>query len=113
MVIIMKVKAYPKWVTFVFALSALGWIVMIIIDLVTKQNSGLLFYAHIALAAVYAVFTVIYAIQYGLSQHAKNKQLAAQEAAKLEAAKQEAVKQAAAAQAAAQEPTAPEASTDA
>ena len=109
----MKVKSYPKWVTFVLALSALGWIVMIIIDLVTKQNSGLLFYAHIALAAVYAVFTVIYAIQYGLSMHAKNKQLAAQEAAKLEAAKQEAVKQAAAAQAAAQEPAAPEASTDA
>ena len=109
----MKVKAYPKWVTFVFALSALGWIVMIIIDLVTKQNSGLLFYAHIALAAVYAVFTVIYAIQYGLSQHAKNKQLAAQEAAKLEAAKQEAVQQAAAAQSAAQESAASEAQSNA
>ena len=93
----MKVKAYPKWVTFVFALSALGWIVMIIIDLVTKQESKLLFYSHIALAAVYALCAVIYAIQYGMSRHAKNKQLAAQEAAKLEAAKQEAVQQAAAA----------------
>ena len=111
----MKVKAYPKWVTFVLALSALGWIVMIIIDLVTKQNSerALLFYLHIGLAALYAVLTVIYAIQYGMSKHAKNKQLAAQDAAKLEAAKQEAVRQAAAQAAAAKEPEKPEAQGDA
>ena len=105
----MKVKSYPKWATFVFALSALGWIVMIVIDLVTKQESKILFYAHIALAAVYAVCTVVYAIQYGMSKHAKNKHIAAQEAAKQEAAKQAAVQeafaqqQAAAQQAAAQE----------
>ena len=97
----MKVRSYPKWALFVFALSTLGWIVMIVIDLVTKHESKILFYAHIALAAVYAVCTVVYAIQYGMSKHAKNKSLTAQEAAKLEAAKQEAVQQAAAAQEAA------------
>ena len=104
----MKVKAYPKWVTFVFALSALGWIVMIILDLVTKQESKALFYTHIGLAAVYALFTVIYAIQYGVSMHAKNKQLAAQDAAKLEAAKQEAVRAEAAKQEAAKQSAAPQ-----
>ena len=76
----MKVKSYPKWATFVFALSALGWIVMIVIDLVTKQESKILFYAHIALAAVYAVCTVVYAIQYGMSKHRTAK--AVQEAEK-------------------------------
>ena len=110
----MTVKAYPKGVTAVFALSTIGWIVMIIIDLVTKQPSRILFYAHIALAALYLICTVVYAIQYGVSKHAKNKQLAAEDAAKLEKAKQEAVQQAAAKQdAAVQTAAAQEAQPDA
>ena len=81
----MKPKAYPKWVTVIFALSALGWIVMVIIDLVTKQESKALLYAHIGIAALYLIVTIIYAIQYGMSKHTRNKQLAAQEAARQEA----------------------------
>ena len=85
----MKAKAAPKWVTAIFALSALGWIVMIIIDLVTKQESKILFYAHIALAAAYAVCTAVYAIQYGMSKHRAAK--AVQEAEKaLQEAKKDA-----------------------
>jgi len=105
----MKIKSYPKWVSAVFCLSAIGWIVMVIIDLVTKQESKILFYSHIALAAIYLICTIVYSIQYAMSNHAKNKQLAAQEAAKHEADKQSAVEKALAQQqAAAQQPVNPQ-----
>ena len=93
----MKVKSYPKWALFVFALSTLGWIVMIVIDLVTKQESKLLFAVHIALAAVYLIATVVYLIQYGAAKRRREKYLAqeAKEAEeKLAAAQQEAQKHA-------------------
>ena len=93
----MKFKAFPKWVTYVFALSTLGWAVMVVIDLVTKQESKLLFAAHIALAAVYLIATVVYLIQYGAAKRRREKYLAqeAKEAEeKLAAAQQEAQKNA-------------------
>jgi len=90
----MKFKAYPKWVSVVFSVSTIGWIVMVIIDFVTKKDSGFAFYAHIALAAIYLICTIVYAIQYALSKRTKAKQTAAQEAAKFEAEKQAAVEQA-------------------
>ena len=93
----MKFKAFPKWVTYVFGLSTLGWLVMVVIDLITKQESKLLFAAHVALAAVYLIATVVYLIQYGAAKRRREKYLAqeAKEAEeKLAAAQQEAQKHA-------------------
>ena len=99
----MKVRAFPKWVTYAFAISTLGWIVMIIIDLVTKQESKFLFFAHIALAVLYLIATVVYYVQYSMAKRRRDKFLAQQEAEKQEAAKQAAVEAAIAQQNAVQQ----------